>query len=113
MPLKPVKRGYKVWCVTDSDTAFVLTFEIHSGKTDMMILLQNRIYSIGTVRVNRKGLPDILKTNDKLQRGGFMFSVKGPVAAMKWQDSKTGTVLPTATSPKDTTSTTWENKNGT
>lgn len=150
MPLKPVKRGYKVWCLADSLTGFVLKFDIYSGKTDtsddlglgervvlnlcsgladsqaivafdnfftsyklMVMLLQNGIYSIGTVRVNRKGLPDMLKMNDKLQRGEFMFSVKGPVAAVKWQDSKPVTVLSTATSPKDTTSVTRKNKNGT
>ncbi|KAJ8887126.1 hypothetical protein PR048_013341 [Dryococelus australis] len=33
MPMKPVKRGYKVWCLADYDKGFVLKFEIYSGKT--------------------------------------------------------------------------------
>ncbi|KAJ8867577.1 hypothetical protein PR048_031379 [Dryococelus australis] len=66
-----------------------------------------------TSRVNRKGLPDMLKTNDKLQRGEFMFSIKGPVAAVKWQDSKPVTVLSTGTSPKDTISVTRKNNDET
>ncbi|KAJ8881772.1 hypothetical protein PR048_018258 [Dryococelus australis] len=129
MFLKPVKRGYKVWCLADSVTAFVLKFEIYSGKTDSsgdlgfgervvlyicseladsqdtgafdnffascrltVILPENIIYSIGTVRESREGLTDMLKKNDKLQDG---------------------LVLCTATSPKDTTSVTWKYKYGT
>ncbi|KAJ8885133.1 hypothetical protein PR048_011329 [Dryococelus australis] len=150
MPLKPVKRSYKLWCLANSVTGFVLKFDIYSGKTDssedielgerrilhlcseladsqaimafdnlftpyklMVILLDNSIYSIGTVRVTRKGLPDVLKTNDKLQLGEFMFFVKGPTAAVKLQNSKSVTILSTATIPKDATSVTWKNKDGT
>ena len=32
MPLKPIKRGYKVWCIADSKTGYVLNFEIYTGK---------------------------------------------------------------------------------
>jgi len=32
MPLKPVKRGYKAWCLSDSTTGFVTTFDIYTGK---------------------------------------------------------------------------------
>ena len=32
MPLKPVKRDYKVWCIADAKTGYVLKFEIYTGK---------------------------------------------------------------------------------
>ena len=32
MPLKPIKRGYKVWCIADAKTGYVLKFEIYTGK---------------------------------------------------------------------------------
>lgn len=32
MPMKPVKRGYKVWCIADSKTGFISKFEIYTGK---------------------------------------------------------------------------------
>ena len=32
MPLKPIKRGYKVWCLADAKTGYVLKFEIYTGK---------------------------------------------------------------------------------
>ena len=32
MPMKPVKRGYKVWCIADARTGYVLQFEIYTGK---------------------------------------------------------------------------------
>ncbi|KAJ8893959.1 hypothetical protein PR048_006560 [Dryococelus australis] len=60
-----------------------------------------------------KGCPDMLKTNDKLQHGEFMFSVKGPISSVKWQDIEAVRVLSTATSPKNTSSVTLKNKDGT
>ena len=32
MPMKPVKRGYKVWCLADSATGFVYKFQIYTGR---------------------------------------------------------------------------------
>lgn len=32
MPLKPVKRGYKVWCLADAQTGYVMKFSIYTGK---------------------------------------------------------------------------------
>lgn len=34
MPLKPIKRGYKVWTRADSETGYVFEFEIYTGKRD-------------------------------------------------------------------------------
>ncbi|CAG4940422.1 unnamed protein product [Parnassius apollo] len=33
MPLKPIKRGYKVWCRCDSQTSYLYEFDIYTGKT--------------------------------------------------------------------------------
>lgn len=33
MPLKPIKRGYKVWCLADAVTGFVVAFIIYTGNT--------------------------------------------------------------------------------
>lgn len=33
MPLKPIKRGYKVWCRCDSNTGYLYEFQIYTGKT--------------------------------------------------------------------------------
>ena len=32
MPLKPIKRGYKVWVRSDSTTGYVYMFEVCTGK---------------------------------------------------------------------------------
>ena len=34
MPMKPVKRGYKLWIRADSETGYVYNFEVYSGKDD-------------------------------------------------------------------------------
>jgi len=67
---------------------------------------------VGTVRGSRKGLPDILKRNDRMHHE-FMFWTKGCVAAMKWQDNRPVTVLSTYHNPKQVTSVKRKNKDGT
>ncbi|XP_049958104.1 piggyBac transposable element-derived protein 4-like [Schistocerca serialis cubense] len=34
MPMKPVKRGYKVWCLADASPRFIINFDIYIGKRD-------------------------------------------------------------------------------
>ena len=31
MPLKPTKRGYKVWCLCDSENGYMCNFEVYTG----------------------------------------------------------------------------------
>ena len=59
------------------------------------------LYAVGTVRGSRKVLPDIVKRNDRIQRGEFVFRTEGCVAAIKWQDNKPVTVLSTYHNPCD------------
>ncbi|KAL1444320.1 hypothetical protein MTO96_045582 [Rhipicephalus appendiculatus] len=32
LPMKPIKRGYKVWCRADSKSGYLLQFEVYEGK---------------------------------------------------------------------------------
>ena len=46
MPLKPIKRGYKVWLWCDSSTGYAYQFEVYCGKssdqtTELSLLFQN------------------------------------------------------------------------
>ena len=34
MPLKPVKRGIKVWCLADSNNGYIHAFDVYTGKTE-------------------------------------------------------------------------------
>lgn len=68
----------------------------------MKTLWKNGLYSCGTERGNRKGLPSILPdTKIKLNRGEFTFLVKSCVAAVKWQDNKAVSLLSTLHNLKD------------
>jgi hypothetical protein len=71
------------------------------------------LYVVGTVRVSRKGLQDILKRKDRMQDGEFMFQTKGYVAAKKGQNSKPVTVLSMYHNPKQVTPVKWKNRDGT
>ena len=33
-PLKPIKRGFKVWCRADSDNGYISNFAVYTGKVD-------------------------------------------------------------------------------
>jgi hypothetical protein len=79
----------------------------------MKTLTERGLFGVGTVRMNRKGLPDMLKKQDKLKWGEFMFKTKGSLSAIKWQDNKTVTILSTYHSPKDVTFVKRKNKDGT
>lgn len=150
MPMKPVKRGYKVWCLCDSQTGYVLNFDVYTGKSNntsgftlgekvvvqltecvqntnvliafdnffttpalMTTLYNNGIYSCGTVRINRKGLPDMMKQKIKLERGEFQFQIKGTISAVKWMDNRVVTLLSTLHDPRETTTVNRKNKDGT
>ncbi|XP_046986124.1 piggyBac transposable element-derived protein 4-like [Schistocerca americana] len=151
MPMKPVKRGYKVWCLADASTGFIINFDIYTGKRDtnntskftlgeevvltltkamdgsnrlvafhnyfttvriMEEVQSHGLYGIGTVRPNRKDLPDMLKKNSKLSRGEFEFAVRSCVAAVKWQDSKPVRILSNYHNPKHVTTVLRRNKDG-
>lgn len=32
LPMKPIKRGYKVWCQADSDTGYLMQFQVYEGR---------------------------------------------------------------------------------
>lgn len=37
MPLKPIKRGYKVWCLADATTGFIIAFIVYTGKEEVIL----------------------------------------------------------------------------
>lgn len=115
MPMKPVKRGYKVWCLADSTTGYICRFDIYTGKRDFqqntsfslgenvvldlcsiyennkklivfdnfftsLVLLktlhERGLFAVGTVRPNRKGLPDMLKKKIIWIAENLCFSLK-------------------------------------
>ncbi|XP_047103465.1 piggyBac transposable element-derived protein 4-like [Schistocerca piceifrons] len=75
-------------------------------------LQSHGLYGIGTVRPNRKDLPDMLEKNSKLSRGEFEFAVRSCVAAVKWQDSKPVRILSNYHNPKHVTTVLRRNKDG-
>jgi hypothetical protein len=72
-----------------------------SLKEEDFIVCFYSLYVVGTVTGSRKELLDILKRNDRMQCGEFMFGTKGYVAAIKWQDNKYVTVLSTYQKPRE------------
>lgn len=47
MPMKPVKRGYKVWCLADAVTGFVYTFQVYTGRSE-----EKNAYTLGSRSVS-------------------------------------------------------------
>lgn len=82
----------------------------------MKVLYQRKIYSIGTVRLMRKGMPEEFtpkkprdtaelkakkKELSKLAPGEFTFRFDSPVGCIKWHDTKDVHVLSTAINPSE------------
>lgn len=139
LPMKPIKRGYKVWCRADSQTGYLIEFQVYEGKgadrpanvglgehvvlslidgveagtqlyfdnfftsTRLMEALKEKnILAAGTVRPNRKDLPDEIKRNNKLQKGQYIWRAKGSITAYQWRDTKNVHVLSNFHHPSDT-----------
>ncbi|XP_059062765.1 piggyBac transposable element-derived protein 4-like [Achroia grisella] len=69
-------------------------------------LYDKNIYAVGTVRCNRKDLPDMIKKKQpkplRLDKHQFSAVTAEPITAIKWLDTKEVTVLTTAHQPLDT-----------
>lgn len=128
-PLKPIKRGYKLWCLADQ-FGYIKQFSIYQGKNETweakyencslgervvlaltedergkfkMLFFDNYFNSLtlletlktektlacGTIRSNRKGLPDNILEDKKLKRGDMdhRTSCTG-ITFFKWRDTK-------------------------
>ncbi|KAL8576039.1 hypothetical protein ACOMHN_052057 [Nucella lapillus] len=127
VPAKPHKWGIKAWALCDSESYYMLDFDVYTGK-DMQApiqqtplgqrvvetlvqpyyrqyhhvyfdnyftsvplvenLLRNETYSCGTIRTNRKGLPQEIKTVKFRQSGQMMKKQKGGMHVVAWCEKK-------------------------
>lgn len=130
MPMKPVKRGYKVW-IRANESGYVSQFQIYTGKINaspegnlgsrvvkdlsrtlvgkgfnlyfdnffnsvqlQKDLQSEKIYSCGTFRKGRKGMPQDLLEDKNLQQGQFDWRVSNDgLAFMKWKDKRSVLLL--------------------
>lgn len=70
----------------------------------MTALFEKKIFSIGTVRINRKGLPELITKKSRettLKPGEFIYQYSAPLSVLKWRDTKDVFVCTTAFNPKD------------
>lgn len=139
LPMKPIKRGYKVWCRADSQTGYLIDFQVYEGKAAdrpasmglgehvvlslldgvepgtqlyfdnfftstrlMEALKEKEILAVGTVRTNRKNLPEEIRHDNKLQKGDYIWRTKGSITAYQWKDTKNVHALSNFHHPNDT-----------
>ena len=126
MPLKPIRRGFKVWVRADGITGFVSEFQVYLGKqgsveeglgarvvkdltkglanknhhvyfdnyfTSLPLLtdlLADGIYGCGTIRSNRKWLPEDMSEAIKSlkNRGDIQVRQCGELVVTLWKDTK-------------------------
>ncbi|XP_051168542.1 piggyBac transposable element-derived protein 4-like [Leptopilina boulardi] len=122
-PMKPIKRGYKVWCLAASQTGYVLSFEVYTGKSDSSVssgyTLGERVVIQLTDHLRNTGILvafDKFFTSVNLMKelkAKQIFATKGCVGAIKWMDSKPVTILTTVHNPTTVTFVTRKNKDGT
>lgn len=90
-----------------------VAFDNYFTSVDLMPdLCHKNIYSTGTVKCNRVGLPEEAKQDNKMERGEFIWRVKDDVGFVQWMDAKQVNVLSTAFHPSTVTKTTRTQKDG-
>ena len=107
VPLKPVRRGFKIWVRADSNNGYICDFSVYTGKEESTEknlgpkvvkklaeplaldnffstvnlfddLLEDGIYACGTFRRDRKGVPQAIK-NVQLGKPHLSNYVRGPM----------------------------------
>ncbi|CAI6345494.1 unnamed protein product [Macrosiphum euphorbiae] len=109
-PMKPIKRGYKIWCMSDQN-GYIKKFKIYQGKDEQVsdefkhfglgerIVLQMSkkklklegclAYGLWLFRPNCKGLPKLADdTKSKRRTYDYRISDLG-ISVFKWKDTKT------------------------
>ncbi|XP_015376727.1 PREDICTED: piggyBac transposable element-derived protein 2-like [Diuraphis noxia] len=95
-PMKPIKRGYKLWCLADQK-GYIKKLQVYQGKDEQ---LENEFKDCGlgerienslacaTIRAHRKGIP-ILHDDSKLARGSTDCKITDSgIGVFKWKDTK-------------------------
>ena len=151
MPLKPTKRGVKVWVRADPHNGYVQKFDVYVGKQAGVVetglgdkvvkdltrdlfhkyhhvycdnyftsvalfdyLLDNDTYACGTVRTNRKGLPDDKAVKLKNQGDSNVSQLgESNMVYSSWQDKRTVNILSTNSDPTAATEVQRRKKDGT
>lgn len=121
----------KIGNLTEENLGYRVVLDLSEGVLDNTLLVfdnfftslglltalyENKIFAVGTVRSNRKGLPDIIVKKSKegtLQPGEFIYQHAKPLSVLKWKDTKDVFVCTTAFDPKEVTVIKRTQKNGT
>ncbi|KAL3215595.1 hypothetical protein MRX96_034063 [Rhipicephalus microplus] len=68
----------------------------------MKTLAERGVHAAGTVRTNRKDLPEELKQSNKLKKGEYLWRAKGQAIAYQRHDTKDGHLLSNFHDPTET-----------
>ena len=153
MPKKPIKRGIKVWAISDSLNGYLSEFEVYTGKKSnttqknlgatvvktltraytntyrhiyfdnyftsiglLLDLLKFGLYACGTMRADRRGFPEKLKSVAKKgfkERGESQTYQRKNLTLTVWQDNRTVCAAATNADPTSTCYVLRKNKDGT
>ncbi|XP_022180188.1 uncharacterized protein LOC111040558 [Myzus persicae] len=103
MPLKPIKRGFKVWALADSQSGFLLNFDVYTGKTDGNVpygLRENVVLSLTDTFKNKfyciyfenffTSIPLIstllMKNDKKYMPGDIEYAQSKNISVMRWKE---------------------------
>lgn len=88
-------------CENVPENTLVAFDNFFTGCEIMDYLYERKIFAVGTVRSNRKGLPEMIKKGGKtkLKKNEHQWSTSPPISAISWMDTKVVNVLTTAFDP--------------
>ena len=104
MPMKPIKRGIKVWNTPKRQAGLCVIFKCTREKTRWHGRVQFGLSCYcGTTRVNRKDIPKELAVTNRevkaLRQGGSISCRKNNLVATAWKDKKVVHFLSTQSNP--------------
>ena len=73
LPLKPIKRGYKGWLLSDSHSAYAYDFDIYEGNSNSsckIILSKKLFYKYKIKGATKNATPDQIELSKELGCGG-------------------------------------------
>ena len=131
-PMKPTKRGYKVWALSDAHTGYMYNFAVYCGatpgvtehglgasvvRTMAQFLWTKNTYCVATTRMDRTAWPTNLKNKktlrQHLKRGDHRSQIVSPgVQCFVWMDKKVVPFINTICNPSSLTTVKRKKKDG-
>ena len=69
MPKKPIKRGFKIWMIADSDSGYVSKFKVYEGKSWHLSMQDTKAICCASTNADPESTKDVEGKSKSLENG--------------------------------------------